>query len=339
MKWLRTLLALGFLLAALPAATLPAATLAAEEPSPCPQGSTWVDMDDPDRHPAALDRAALGIYDEDGDAQTCVRPVADPRDGNLRLGYKVADLDIAGNCPDDSGAVDTTKPGAMPFPLTPERIAPYDLNGDGRVCVTRSQLGEGDFMIDVQVADNPFSDLWCGGRLATIVGTPQDDWIDGTSGDDVIVGLAGDDYINGMAGNDIVCGGEDGDDLDDEDEGNDYLYGGTGDDSLDGAEGHDYLYAGPDDDFVEGGGGNDTVNGGPNDDELYGDEDDGPDLDDDGDDTLNGGTGKDDLDGGMGDDTLLDTGEYDRLDGGPDRDLCISGGNVIFLNCEPEPNY
>jgi hypothetical protein len=85
MKRLRAFLAVGVMLAA-----LPAATLAAEESSPCSAGATWVDMDDPQRHPAALDRAALGIYDANGDAQTCVRPVADPREGNLRIAYKAS---------------------------------------------------------------------------------------------------------------------------------------------------------------------------------------------------------------------------------------------------------
>jgi hypothetical protein len=426
MKWLRALLTLGFLLAALPAATLSAATLAAKESSPCPQGSTWVDMDDPGRHPAALDRAALGIYDQDGDAQTCVRPVADPREGNLRVAYKVADPDEVASCPDDSGAVDTTKPDTMPFPLTPERIAPYDLNGDGRLCVTRSQLGEGDFMIDVSVANTPFYYLWCGGKFATIVGTPESDTIYGTTGDDIIVGLGGNDDIYGQGGNDIICGNEGEDDIISSEEsqsiffggpdgddisgyGTDRLYGNEGDDDLyakgethdllDGGPGDDHLYGprndddddpcstlfetkiygGLDNDWLNGGCGHeqmwggdgddhlvgargwnearwetylsDELWGGPGNDELYGSN--VTDTDDHldggagndklygyyGDDFLDGGPDADELHGYYGDDILLDTGENDRLDGGPDRDLCISGGNVIFLNCEPESNH
>jgi hypothetical protein len=70
----------------------PATALAADDSPLCLAGSSWVDMDDPDRHPAALDRAILGLYDANGDAQTCVRPVADARTANLRVAYKVFDL-------------------------------------------------------------------------------------------------------------------------------------------------------------------------------------------------------------------------------------------------------
>lgn len=178
MKRLRALLVLGLLLLA-----LPAATLAAKDASLCAAGSTWVDMDDPDRHPAALGRAALGVYDTDADGQTCVRPLADPREGNLRVAYKVDDLGevkVAGafaSCPDGAGPVDTTKPETMPVPLTREILASYDRNGDGLLCVTRPLFGEGEFTIDVYVVDTHAFGDWCGGRLATIIGTPQDDTI------------------------------------------------------------------------------------------------------------------------------------------------------------------
>jgi RTX calcium-binding nonapeptide repeat (4 copies) len=198
MKRLRALVTLAMLLT-----VVPATAMAGETASPCPAGSTWVDMDDPRRHPAALDRAALGSYDANGDAQTCVRLAVDARAGNLRVAYKVVEpgeVKAAGafaSCPDDSGPVDMNKPDTMPVPLTREILASYDRNGDGQLCLARPLFGEGDFTIDVSVVDMPVFGYWCGGRLATIIGTPQDDEIHGTPGDDVIAGLDGYDQLYG----------------------------------------------------------------------------------------------------------------------------------------------
>jgi Ca2+-binding RTX toxin-like protein len=104
---------------------------------------------------------------------------------------------------------------------------------------------------------------FCGGRLATVVGTPGDDGgLSGTSGDDVIAGLGGDDVIRGFGGNDVICGGD----------GNDLLLGGPGDDTLDGGAGNDKLRGASGDDTLRGGAGSDrllpetgmdTVDGGP----------------------------------------------------------------------------
>ena len=47
----------------------------------------------------------------------------------------------------------------------------------------------------------------CGGRRATIVGTPGRDVLRGTPGPDVIAGLAGNDVVTGLGGADVVCGG------------------------------------------------------------------------------------------------------------------------------------
>jgi Ca2+-binding RTX toxin-like protein len=64
--------------------------------------------------------------------------------------------------------------------------------------------------------------LRCDGRIATIVGTPGDDSLQGTRRTDVIVGLAGSDRILGLGGNDVLCGGE----------GRDRIEGGPGDDRV-----------------------------------------------------------------------------------------------------------
>jgi hypothetical protein len=74
----------------------------------------------------------------------------------------------------------------------------------------------------------------CGGRDATLVGTPGDDVLIGTPGRDVIVGLGGDDLIRGHGGRDIICGGA----------GNDTIYGGKGRDRLRGGPGADRVHRG-----------------------------------------------------------------------------------------------
>jgi hypothetical protein len=69
----------------------------------------------------------------------------------------------------------------------------------------------------------------CGGRPATIVGTPARDTLRGTSGRDVIAGLGGNDVIRGRGGNDVLCGGP----------GRDTLRGGAGRDRVIGGPGRD----------------------------------------------------------------------------------------------------
>jgi uncharacterized protein len=90
----------------------------------------------------------------------------------------------------------------------------------------------------------------CLGRRATIVGTPDNDRIDGTGGPDVIVTGAGQDRIDAGGGDDIVCAGSGNDRVDGED-GNDRLFGGRGDDRLDGGSGRDQVDGGPGDDLEE----------------------------------------------------------------------------------------
>jgi hypothetical protein len=48
---------------------------------------------------------------------------------------------------------------------------------------------------------------FCGGRRATLAGTPGPDVLVGTLGPDVICGLGGNDIIYGMAGADLLVGG------------------------------------------------------------------------------------------------------------------------------------
>lgn len=130
----------------------------------------------------------------------------------------------------------------------------------------------------VPTAD-PWPEVSCRGKAATILGTTGDDSLTGTDGDDVIVARGGNDSIRGGGGHDLICGGagndiawgEDGSDLllggpgNDlliGDTGNDILWGEEGDDVLVGGEGADLLIGGPDDDFLRGGAGGDIFSGG-----------------------------------------------------------------------------
>ncbi len=154
----------------------------------------------------------------------------------------------------------------------------------------------------------------------TLIGGDGNDMIYGGDGDDSIVGGLGDgdQTLSGGDGNDIIYGGGSGDDSISGDngddtlvgsDGNDVIYGGSGDDSivggngdetLVGGDGNDMIYAGTGgDDSIQGGSGNDTLEGGGGNDiifggtgsdtfrvigdntTLYGNDENGPDLDDD----------------------------------------------------------
>jgi Ca2+-binding RTX toxin-like protein len=89
----------------------------------------------------------------------------------------------------------------------------------------------------------------CGGKAATIVGTPGADTLSGTPNPDVIVGLGGNDVLKGLGGKDRICGGP----------GKDKLLGGAGADLLNGGPGADRINGGPGKDRCNGGPGVDKV--------------------------------------------------------------------------------
>ena len=76
-----------------------------------------------------------------------------------------------------------------------------------------------------------------------IIGTSDDNTLNGKSGDDKIAGRAGDDILSGGEGSDIIAGNE-GDDRIDGGEGNDRMIGGPGDDILSGGQGKDVISCG-----------------------------------------------------------------------------------------------
>jgi CSLREA domain-containing protein len=88
----------------------------------------------------------------------------------------------------------------------------------------------------------------CGGRPATIVGTPGADALRGTPKADVILALGGKDKVRALGGNDVVCGGP----------AKDKLFGGGGRDRLLGQGGRDLLVGGKGKDKLVGGKGRDA---------------------------------------------------------------------------------
>ncbi len=93
-----------------------------------------------------------------------------------------------------------------------------------------------------------------------IIGTPDDERLNGNFGDDSITGLAGDDTLVGSGGDDTLVGSS----------GDDFLYGQDGDDILEGRLGIDRLFGGDGDDEMNGGQGRDRLNGGTGDDTMTG---------------------------------------------------------------------
>ena len=167
-----------------------------------------------------------------------------------------------------------------------------------------------------------FADTFAWSDDGVIIGSDDDENLEGTDNDNIIYGNGGNDVIEGKGGNDIIFG----------DDGNDTLNGGTGDDELFGGEDNDTLNGDDGADKLFGGVGNDTLNGGEDNDELFGEAgndtlngDAGTDklFGDDGNDTLNGGADDDELFGGEGDDTLHGDDGNDYIEGG-------NGNNYLY---------
>jgi Ca2+-binding RTX toxin-like protein len=97
----------------------------------------------------------------------------------------------------------------------------------------------------------------CRGLAPTMLGTAQNNIINGTSGADVIVAFAGADTVYGNGGDDVICGG-DGPDMIDGGAGNDWIDGGASADDLHGGSGDDFLDGGPQLDSIRGDDGHDT---------------------------------------------------------------------------------
>ncbi len=225
-----------------------------------------------------------------------------------------------------TASVDAVEPGAgvptgtVAVIIDGATAAAATLDDDGTAILDDIILGAGSHDVDVEyTGDSSFNSSIrpldptigarpvCGGKPATLIGTPGKDSLTGTAGRDVIVALGGNDTINGLGGNDTICGGA----------GNDTIRGGDGDDIARGRGGSDRVMGASGHDAVRGGHGDDTVVGRS------------------GDDVLSGGVGDDVLVGRRGDDLLRGAAGDDRLDGGAGYDRGRGGGGAdTATGCE-----
>lgn len=162
----------------------------------------------------------------------------------------------------------------------------------------------------------------------TLIGTEDQNTIDGGGGDNTIYGAGGNDEIESGGGNDLIYGGA----------GNDRIFSGGGNSQLFGEAGDDYIWgAGAwgsgEVNFISGGEGNDELHSGCSSDIIEGGE---------GNDQLFGADGNDILRGGEGDDILdargsetWDMDSIDMLEGGVGNDTYIvqpGNSGVDFIN-------
>jgi uncharacterized delta-60 repeat protein len=190
------------------------------------------------------------------------------------------------------GLVTTNFSGRFDFFLSV--VSDLALQPDGKLVAagTSDVSGDEDFALARYLVTNerPKRPPKCGGRRATMLGTPRNDTFRGTLfGRDVILGLGGNDTIRGLGGEDILCGGTGNDVLIGGDD-NDRLYGGSGNDKLFGDQGLSFVDG---DDVLRGGPGRDTLVGGGESDLLFGEGGGDRLFGDRGDDTLDGGGGRD----------------------------------------------
>ncbi|MFB2835918.1 Calx-beta domain-containing protein [Floridanema evergladense] len=176
--------------------------------------------------------------------------------------------------------------------------------------------------------------------MATIIGTPGNDFLKGTIDADLILGLAGNDTELGLEGRDSLFGNE----------GQDFLFGGPGNDLINGNQGNDVGNGNEDNDSVYGGAGNDEVRGGKGNDLLFGDLGNDSifgDLDNDtifggfGFDFLSGNAGNDVINGNEDNDTIFGVDGNDSLYGGQGNDFVVgdTGLDTIFGNLGNDTLY
>jgi hypothetical protein len=172
-------------------------------------------------------------------------------------------------------------------------------------------------LVTLILGDDP---ACCPAGSNVILGTSNNDTLNGTIGSDCILGRGAQDTINGLGGNDFISGG-DGDDIINSGSANDVVFGGSGQDQITGDVGDDRLFGGDGNDIIHGSAGNDIIRGGQGQDQLFGDDDNDALFGDDGNDTLNGGNGNDNLAGNAG-----------------NVDVCTDGsGTNTFASCETAP--
>jgi Ca2+-binding RTX toxin-like protein len=187
-------------------------------------------------------------------------------------------------------------------------------------------LGQTDFETQYgRIKPGPGAFLYGESGNDRLLGSLQDDTLDGGLDHDYIDAHAGDDTVIGGPGNDLVNGHEGRDTLDGNED-NDLLAGGAGADHIKGGDGDDQLYGDARYHFLTWDGINGTL--------VYGDlggssgsfpvVQDVPEAQA-GDDVLEGGAGNDELYGGAGDDLLDGGSENDKLQGEGGDDILFGG--------------
>ena len=133
-----------------------------------------------------------------------------------------------------------------------------------------------------------------GGILPEIIGTVNNDTLNGTGGSERIFGLVGNDIINSNGGSDVIFG----------DEGHDQIAGGTSSEFIDGGLGDDTLFGNGGDGILFGGDGNDLIFGSSDAEFIL---------------------------GGNGDDVIFSNGGGDYVDSGTGLDVVWLGGSARVI--------
>jgi hypothetical protein len=149
-----------------------------------------------------------------------------------------------------------------------------------------------------------------------MVGTGDDDVLDGTSAGDLILGRRGADRIFGRGARDCLDG----------EGGRDRLSGGGAADEIDGGGGRDSATGGGGSDRIDGGNGDDRLSGDRGNDRIDGDR---------GDDRIDAVGGEDRVFGGSGDDRIdSEDGKRDRVDCGRGFDVVDADRKDRLRDCE-----
>ncbi|MEM9002462.1 MAG: calcium-binding protein, partial [Cyanobacteria bacterium P01_F01_bin.86] len=105
----------------------------------------------------------------------------------------------------------------------------------------------------------------------SLVGSKNNDWLEGGDAAELIAGGRGNDLIYGLAGDDVLRGDRNSRSPGGRKGGNDLIFGGDGDDRIGGKAGDDFLLGEDGDDQIWGDAGNDYIRGGLGNDQLVGD--------------------------------------------------------------------
>ncbi len=253
---------------------------------------TWVATDAAGGESTATSTVTVGA-DTTGPAFSIVPPdIVTSKCTGISVGQAFAEDSCGGGV-----TIVNDAPATFPLGVTTVTWTATDARGNTSTATQK---------VTVLLGDDPSC---CPAGTHVIVGSSNNDFLNGTNGSDCIIGGGAQDTINGNGGDDYISGG-DGDDVINGGSGNDMLFGGSGQDTINGNTGADTVFGGDGDDSLLGGLGADELWGGQGQDSLQGQGDNDRLFGGIGDDNLQGGDGNDDLaggPGGQGHDTCADT--------------------------------